>query len=116
MMATPWFDANAWSWIPGTVLGLLGGLVGALGGWLSPRGKARGLVLGVAWGALVYSIALLAAGVVAKITGQPWGIWYGFMLPGVIGSLVFPFSLMTMRHNYAVKGLKSLKHSPAEDL
>jgi hypothetical protein len=40
-MAERWFDAMQWAWLPGTLLGVLGGLWGSLAGVLAPKGKAR---------------------------------------------------------------------------
>ena len=34
---TPWFDPNAWAWLPGTLFGCLGGLWGARARACSPR-------------------------------------------------------------------------------
>jgi len=84
-MTEPWFDANYFSWIPGTLLGVLIGTWGALGGLLAPRGKGKGLVIGI-WGVLMTaSVVLFIAGVAALITGQPHGIWYGLGFPGLLG-------------------------------
>jgi hypothetical protein len=46
-MTEPWFDPNLYAWIPGTALGIAGGVLGSLGGVLAPRGRARGVVLGL---------------------------------------------------------------------
>ncbi|HEV3165533.1 MAG TPA: hypothetical protein VGZ22_16015 [Isosphaeraceae bacterium] len=84
-MNEPWFNPNLYSWIPGTLLGVFGGTIGGLAGFLAPRGKAKKLVLGLTWGALAYSVLMLAIGIIAYLVGQPYGIWYGFGLAGVIG-------------------------------
>jgi peptidoglycan/LPS O-acetylase OafA/YrhL len=87
-MSEPWFDPNLYAWIPGTLIGVLGGLWGALVGTLAPRGKARGLVLGSLAVLLLAGVACLAAGVAALISGQPYGVWYGLLLAGVLGVVV----------------------------
>jgi hypothetical protein len=91
-MSEPWFTEQQqmyYAWIPGTALGCLGGLWGAMAGILAPSGKAKRLVLGSGWLLLAVSIALLLLGVIGLLTGQPYGVWYGLLLPGVGGSIVF---------------------------
>lgn len=84
----PWFDANHYAWIPGTMYGLAAALLGGLVGVLAPRGRARNLVVR-SWLALwLVAVAMLAAGVVALVVRQPWGVWYALLLPGVVGTLV----------------------------
>lgn len=91
-MNDPWFDPGRWAWLPGTLLGSLCGVWGALLGVLAPRGKARGLVLGVGWTFLGIAMVLLVAGVVALWSGQPYGIWYGLGFPGLlVGGLMTMF-------------------------
>jgi hypothetical protein len=85
-MNEPWFNAAYYSWIPGTLLGCLGGLWGALVGTLAPRGKAKALVLGFGGFLLLAAVFLLAAGVVALVNGQPYGVWYGLGLAGLVGT------------------------------
>lgn len=87
-MMQAWFDANHYAWIPGTAYGLAAGLMGGLVAWLVPRGRARAFILRswfVLWAA---AVGLLAVGFVALALGQPWGVWYGLLLPGAIGTLV----------------------------
>jgi hypothetical protein len=88
-MSEPWFDPIQYAWIPGTALGALGAIFGTLGGILGPRGKAKRLVFGFIGFALAYSAAMLVAGLVALAVGQPYGVWYGLLLPGVLGLVVF---------------------------
>jgi hypothetical protein len=86
-MSEPWFNPNLYAWIPGTVLGVVGGTWGGLMGTLGPRGKAKRLMLGGLWMLLACSAILLVAGIVALLTGQPYGVWYGLGLAGLIGLL-----------------------------
>lgn len=96
----PWFDANRYAWIPGTAYGVAAGTMGILVGWLVPRGRARNFMLR-AWFALwAAAVALLAAGFVALALGQPWGVWYGLLLPGVIGTLVVGANSIAVTKKY----------------
>jgi hypothetical protein len=99
-MSEPWFNANLYAWIPGTLLGVLGGTWGGLVGFLAPRGKAKRLVLGGAWCLLAASVVLLVAGVVAWVTGQPYGVWYGLGLAGFIGVVVIGANVPTVIFAY----------------
>lgn len=99
-MNAPWFDPNLFAWIPGTLLGVVGGTLGALAGTLAPRGKARAAVLGFHAAAIAGSFALLVCGLVALLTGQPYGIWYGFGLPGLLGLIIFGSLYPVVRQRY----------------
>ncbi len=99
-MTQPWFDATLYAWIPGTIFGAAAGVLGALVGWLVPKGKARRTITR-AWIALwIVSIAMLASGVVALEAGQPWGVWYGRLLPGVVGAVVLGGNLLIILKRY----------------
>jgi hypothetical protein len=97
-MNEPWFNAMYYGWIPGTLLGCLGGLWGSLLGVLAPRG--RGKVLLLSMGSLLVATALgcLTAGVYGWQSGQPSGVWYGLLLPGVLGVVVVgPLLVMAVK-------------------
>jgi hypothetical protein len=99
-MNEAWFDASLYAWIPGTLLGVLGGTWGGLSGVLAPQGKAKGFVMGC-WGVLmVYCLVLLVAGVVALAQGQPYGIWYGLGFPGLLGLLLLGSLIFVVRLRY----------------
>lgn len=92
-MSDPWFaDPNQFgAWFGSIVGGVGGSLCGGLGamlGTLGPKGKARGLVLGGIGFFLVLGVLSLGVGVVALAVGQPYAIWYPFLLTGVIFSIV----------------------------
>jgi hypothetical protein len=99
-MIEPWFDANQWAWLPGTLLGVFGGLWGSLLGILAPQGKGRPLVLGLGWLFLGLSLLLLAAGLTALVSGQPYGVWYGLGLTGLVGTVVFAPLLSGAKKRY----------------
>jgi len=99
-MSGPWFNENLFSWIPGTALGVLGGLWGGLAGTLAPRGRARGLVVGGCWALLAGSAVLLTLAVIALLTEQPWGVWYGLGLPGVLGLVVIGANMPSILRVY----------------
>ncbi len=112
-MTEPWFNPNAYAWIPGTLLGVAGGIWGALAGVCAPRGKCRTLVMGMLYADLLISCLLLAAGVVALATGQPYGIWYGLGFPGLLDLIVVVAFLWFFRRLYREA---ELNKSRAEDL
>jgi uncharacterized membrane protein len=95
-MSEPWFDESHYAWVAGALLGGLGGLWGALGGIFAPRGKAKPLVCGGGWVLLAASVVLLVTGVVAWMIGQPYGVWYGLGLAGLIGVIVIGANLPVM--------------------
>lgn len=98
-MNEPWFNP-AMAWIPGTLLGVMGGLYGTAVGVLAPRGKARGTVLAMHWTFVGLSVALLMAGVAAWALGQPYGVSYGLGLAGMIGAIVFGVNTLTVQRAY----------------
>jgi hypothetical protein len=102
-MSEPWFDANLYAWIPGTSVGVIGGILGSMAGALAPRGRARSLVLGFHLVMIGVSAILLMAGAVAFVQGQPYGVWYGLGLPGVLGVIVLGalFPVVSKRYREA---------------
>ena len=106
----PWFDVT-YSWIPGTLIGVTGGLWGALAGILAPRGIGRTFILGIWIAAVFASALLLGAAMVAKIQGQPYGIWYGLGLPGLIGILVYIPNYFPIRNRYIQSEMRKIDAS-----
>ncbi len=84
-------EVEPWFTNPGLAGGLIGGGVGVLGatygcavGVLAPRGKGRAFVMALHWAALALGAAFLVAGIGAVLSGQPYGVWYALLLPGVL--------------------------------
>ena len=113
-MTEPWFDPNMYAWIPGTLLGVVGGGIGGpLMGICAPRGKLKGLVMGFHFGIIAICFILLCVAVFALATGQPYGIWYGIGLPGVLGLIIFGTLTPVVRKRYQEA---ELRKSMADDL
>ena len=87
-MTEAWFDPNLYAWIPGTVFGVTGGLMGAVVGCMAPPGRARAAVLRLWFSVLGLAVLLAAAGLVALMKGQPYGVWFGLLMPGADGTIV----------------------------
>ena len=99
-MPDPWFNPAMYSWIPGTFYGTLLGMTGALAGTLAPKGKAKKLVFGLIYFFLIIAIIFLILGITAYFMGQPYGIWYGFLLPGILGVVIIPVNLPVLHTRY----------------
>lgn len=99
-MTEPWFDAMRYAWVPGTMLGVVGGLMGTLMGTLAPQGRGRTVLTGAMWTIIVVSAVFLGSAVVALMTGQPYGVWYGLGLPGLLGLVVFSALMPVMSNAY----------------
>ncbi len=96
----PWFD-------PGLVGGLMGGGVGVIGavygtvvGVLAPRGKGRTFVMALHWGTMTLGAVLLAAGIGAAVAGQPYGVWYSLLLPGMLLVVLMGAMTPVIRQRY----------------
>jgi len=99
-MIHPWFDPNTQAWIPGVALGCISVLFAGLVVWFVPRGRAKAFIVS-SWTALwAIAILLLAAGVVALFNRQLWAVWYGLMLPGVVGMFVLGGNLLIILKRY----------------
>ena len=114
-MSDPWFNENLFGGILGSVFGVSAGLWGALAGALAPRGRARGLVIGGAWAFLLASMVLLVLGLVALVSGQPYGVWYGLTLAGGIGLIVFGVNLPNLYRVYRAAEERKLAASDLTD-
>jgi hypothetical protein len=101
-MTEPWFDPIRYAWIPGTFLGVSVGIWGALVGVLGPQGLFKGVGMAVHGTLLTISALLLMAGGLALATGQPYGVWYGLGLGGLIGIVVLGANIRTVRRVYAM--------------
>ena len=89
-MNEPWISNTGMvGGILGSMIGILGGIVGTLAGGFVPRGKAKRLTLGVNTFAFVLSFTSLVVGIIAYLSGQPYGVWYGFGLCGLLGTVGF---------------------------
>jgi hypothetical protein len=110
----PWFDV-AYSWLPGTLLGVTGGIFGALAGILAHRGIGRTFILRT-WIAIIFVSALLfGAAISAKLQEQPYGVWYGLGLAGSIGLLVFIPNYFTIRSRYIQSEMRKIDASSMKD-
>ncbi len=112
-MNGPWFDANHWAWLPGSLFGCLTGTWGAFAGYLAPRGKARGFVIGYGVLLQVIAAASLGVGVAALLAGQPYAIWFFFTFLGAQGTILMPMFLALIRRRYREAEQRRIQ---AEDL
>ena len=111
-MNEPWFHPG-WLGLLGGIVGTLGGLVGTLAGIFIPKGKAKKLVLGVNTFAFAVGLISLVVGIIAYFSGQPYGIWYGFGLCGLLCISLFGPLFFVFRHEYRKV---ELRKSMSEDL
>jgi hypothetical protein len=93
-----WGDRTA-GWIGG-ISGSIAGLTGAFIGLLAAMGKGRRIVSMVMWLSIAMGVILTVFGIVALTMRQPFAVWYGPLLVGVILATVLGFNLRTIRRRY----------------
>ena len=93
-MSIPWY---ALMWIPGTLLGITIGVLGSFIGVRASRGKLRPSALKLMLAMMAVSAIFMVIGVATLAMGQPWGMWYGFLLPGLIGLVVLGANLPVVK-------------------
>src|SRR4051812_4719360 len=104
-MSAPWFDEITFGvWVGGIgggLLGTLGGLWGGFVGMLAPRGKGRSVLIPIGWAFVAVGAMSLAFSLCALLAGQPYGIWYSTLLPGVILTGLFCSLMPVVYKRYA---------------
>jgi uncharacterized membrane protein YeaQ/YmgE (transglycosylase-associated protein family) len=112
-MIEAWFDPVV-AWIPGTLLGVIGGAVGGpLAGYFAPRGKFKKQILGFYYAIVIISAVLFAAGIAALLSGQPYAVWYGLGFPGLLCLIIFSVLIGVVSKRYREA---EMRRSIAEDI
>ena len=101
----PWFDAQTAGTI-GAIMGAglgggFGGIGGGVGGPLAAMGKAKTLVVGTFYAALIIAVLIAGVGIYALIDGQPWHVWFVFLMPGVTMAVIMGVLLPVIKSKYA---------------
>ncbi|HQK92055.1 MAG TPA: hypothetical protein PLD23_01045 [Armatimonadota bacterium] len=93
-MAEPWFDPMRFGILFGAIGGGLGGtfigVLGGLTGALAPQGKGRAVIVPIWVVTSALGALCLAVGIVAVVSGQPYGIWYPLVLAGGLVTVLCP--------------------------
>ena len=113
---TAWFSERGAGWAGGILgggIGVLGGLFGTLGGLLIPKGKGRRLIMGMAAALFALGLGLTLTGLYALVTGQPRHVWYAFLLPGGLLTILTPVLRNTVRNGYAQAELRKMQAQDA---
>jgi hypothetical protein len=86
--------------VVGGVGGVLIGCLGALIEWLAVRGKAQRFVVNAVRVLIGVGVASALGGLAAVALRQPYGVWYGLLLIGVLLVVIFPFRLRRYQDRY----------------
>ncbi len=114
---TAWFDSNTAGLVGagvGSGIGVIvGGIGGPLAGTLAPRGKAKTLVVGFFLTSLAIGVILALVGIAALVMGQPYHVWFVFVLPGALTATLTGSLLPVVLKRYAQADQRRLE---AEEL
>ena len=94
--------------IIGAFIGVIGGCLGALVGGLSARGKGMRFVMPAMTASAAVGVVLLALGLVALLSEQPYGVWYPPLLGGVILTIVMGSLRPVIRKRYQALELRRM--------
>ncbi len=111
-VAGEWFSSRMGGMaggILGSLAGIYGGLVGGLSGFLVPRGKGRRWITGLFIFGAIMGVLQLAFGLTALILGQPWHVWYPFVLVGGLLAVILTSSLLSINKAYAQVELRKMQ-------
>ena len=57
---------------------------------------------------IIGMVGCLLAGVYALVDNQPWSIYYGLLLPGVIGTIILPSGFYFTRRQYTASEMRKI--------
>lgn len=116
MTTEAWFDgptAGLIGGIGGSALGVLGGVFGSLCSWLIPKGRGKALLLGMTVAMAALGVGCLLTAATALATGQPYAVWYTFLLPGFLMTLLGTMFFFVVRKRFREVELRKMH---AQDL
>lgn len=79
---------------------LLGGIGGGVCAPLAAKGRGRALVMPFIGLLVALGVGMLATAIVALAAGQPYHVWYAFLLPGVLGTALSTMMVFIVRRAY----------------
>jgi len=106
-----WFDERT----AGLLGGIIGGTIGILGG--GGLGGCSALFISKGWKKAYFAMyycfmavgaALLIMGLAALLIRQPYHVWYAFLLPGFIITVVFSSILPAIRKRFTQNELTKM--------
>ena len=106
-----WFEpktAGMIGAIIGTALGLTGALIGCSCGICVRKGWKKPIYT-IFISAIAINIALLVMGVVAVYVTQPYHVWYSFLLPGFVGTIVFSSLFPVIRKRFIESEMRKIQ-------
>ncbi len=96
--------------VGGSLVGLFGAIVGTLSGLLIPKGKGRSFLLTLVVVLAGVGIVVDVVGLVAIAQGQPYHVWYPFILMGPMMTVLFGVGFFVLRHRYEQVELERMKN------
>ena len=96
----PWFNADAYGWVPAVLSGLAGFSTGMSGEKLGPKGKGRKVIFTSLYVQIVGSLLLIAVGLFGRSAGQPYAVWSSLLIPGIIGTVVVTATIFRLQRVY----------------
>jgi len=106
-----WTVFARWAWLPGTLLGVVGGTLGSAIGIFAPRGRGRGVIIACGMLLLGECVGMLAGGFALLLMGRKWFVWYTWLLPGVLGCILLPVILRAARLQYEAAEMRRISAS-----
>lgn len=110
--ATPWWDEEQSGWLGGLVGGTVG-ILGAVFGVTAGLGKSRSFVLALAMVLIGTGLVLLAIGTVAWSGGQPWHVYYLFLIIGGVLTLVMGLNYPILKRRYDQMDFQRIREANA---
>ena len=110
-----WFNpqtAGMLGGIIGTVIGLTGGLVGCSCGICVRKGWKKPIYT-IFISSIAIGIGLFVTGLAALCVKQPYHVWYAFLLPGFLTTIIFSSILPVIRNRFIQYEMMKMQ---AEDL
>jgi hypothetical protein len=97
-----WFDpitAGRFGGVIGAAVGMCGAVIGIMSGICVPKGWKKTVY--TVWAVILALCAgLMVTGLAALAVGQPYHVWYVFILPGLGGFALFGGLLFVVRKRF----------------